>query len=95
MLERRLAHAEWPFPSLIVVDGSTAQINATKKVLSRVHLDIQIVSVLKDEHHKPKAIMGDEKIGLKYKKEILLANSEAHRFAITYHKKMRNKNFLK
>ena len=31
----------------------------------------------------------------KYKKEILLANSEAHRFAIAYHKNMRNRNFLK
>jgi excinuclease UvrABC nuclease subunit len=51
--------------------------------------------VLKDERHKPKSIMGDRQIGLKYKREILLANSEAHRFAIAYHKKMRNKNFLK
>jgi hypothetical protein len=33
--------------------------------------------------------------GLKYKREILLANSESHRFAIAYHKNMRNRNFLK
>ena len=31
----------------------------------------------------------------KYEKEILFANSESHRFAIAYHKSMRNKNFLK
>ena len=52
------------------------------------------MAVVKDEHHKPKAIVGNEKSVLKYKREILLANSEAHRFAITYHKKVRNKNFL-
>jgi len=95
VLERRLAHTEWTYPSLIVVDGGTAQINTTKAVLARSNINIPVVSILKDERHKPKAIMGDGKFGLKYKKEILLANSEAHRFTIAYHKKMRNKNFLK
>lgn len=95
VLERRLGHPEWPYPSLVVVDGGLAQINATKVILSRAHLDIPVVSVVKDERHKAKAIMGEEKMGLKYKREILLANSEAHRFAIAYHKKIRNNNFLK
>jgi excinuclease ABC subunit C len=95
VLERRLAHKEWIYPDLIVIDGGVAQINATKKILSRLNLDIPIVSVVKDEKHKPKAILGDEKIIAKYKKEILLANSEAHRFAIAYHKNLRARNFLK
>ena len=94
VLERRLAHTEWVYPSIIVVDGSTAQINISKKVLKKAKLNIKIMAVVKDEHHKPKAIVGNEKSVLKYKREILLANSEAHRFAITYHKKVRNKNFL-
>ncbi len=95
VLERRLAHTEWTYPGLIVVDGGVAQINAAKKILAKLKLEIPLVSVLKDERHKPKAIMGDEKFGLKYKREILLANSEAHRFAIAYHKKMRARSFLK
>ncbi|OGI66166.1 hypothetical protein A3A95_00420 [Candidatus Nomurabacteria bacterium RIFCSPLOWO2_01_FULL_39_18] len=95
ILERRLAHREWAYPDLIVVDGGIAQINMAKKNLSRIHLDIPAVSVVKDERHKPKSIMGEREIVAKYKREILLANSEAHRFAIAYHKKMRNKNFLK
>lgn len=95
VLERRLAHKEWKFPDLIVVDGGTAQINAAKNILKKLSINIPVVSVLKDERHKPKAIMGDKDFGLKYKREILLANSEAHRFAINYHKNMRNNNFLK
>ncbi|MFA6257585.1 MAG: GIY-YIG nuclease family protein [Candidatus Paceibacterota bacterium] len=94
VLERRLAHKEWMFPDLIVVDGGMAQINVTKNVLKKMGINITTVSVLKDERHKPKAIMGDKEFGLKYKREILLANNEAHRFAINYHKNMRNKNFL-
>jgi excinuclease UvrABC nuclease subunit len=49
---------------------------------------------VKDEHHKPKDIIGDADSAKNLKKEILLANSEAHRFSITLHKKQRNKNFL-
>ena len=95
ILSRRLRHTEWRLPSLIVVDGSTAQINVAKRVLNRYKFDIPIVGVVKDEHHKPKAIIGDDLIIKNYKKDILLINSEAHRFAITFHKQKRNKSFLK
>ena len=94
ILERRLKHTEWPYPHLIVVDGGIAQINASRGVLSRLSIDIPVVSVLKDERHKPKDIMGHKVFAVKYKREILLANNEAHRFAIAYHKKIRSKNFL-
>ncbi|MFA7000120.1 MAG: GIY-YIG nuclease family protein [Candidatus Paceibacterota bacterium] len=95
ILSRRLRHIEWGLPNLIVVDGSTAQINVVKRILNRYQFDISVLGVVKDEHHKPKAIMGDEKIIKAYKKQILLVNSEAHRFAITFHKQKRNKSFLK
>jgi excinuclease ABC subunit C len=77
------------------VDGSTAQINVAKKTLSFYKYKIPVVSVVKDEKHKAKAIMRDEGIIKEQKRQILLANSEAHRFAIAYHKKMRSKSFLK
>jgi excinuclease ABC subunit C len=94
VLERRLAHTEWLYPSFVVVDGGAAQINAAEGVMRRAKLDIPVVSVVKDERHKARGIMGGKAITRKYKREILLANSEAHRFAINYHKNMRNKNFL-
>ena len=95
VLSRRLRHTEWGLPDLIVLDGSTAQVNVGKKVLSRYQFDIPIVSVVKDDAHKPKAIMGDEDLIKNYKAAILLANSEAHRFAIHFHKNKRSENFLK
>ena len=94
MLERRLAHTEWPYPSLIVVDGGIAQLNTAKNVLKNLKADIALVSVVKDDRHRAKGIMGDKTFAVKYEREILLANSEAHRFAIAYHKQMRGKNFL-
>jgi excinuclease ABC subunit C len=95
VLERRLAHKEWTCPSLIVVDGGVAQLHAGMSVLKKLGVKIPVVAVLKDEHHKPKDILGDKEFAKKYKREILLSNSEAHRFAIAYHKNLRNRNFLK
>ncbi|MBI5139760.1 GIY-YIG nuclease family protein [Candidatus Nomurabacteria bacterium] len=95
VLERRLAHKEWLYPNLIVVDGGVAQLNATNNILKKLKIEIPVVSVIKDDHHKPKGLMGKEEYALRYKKDILLANSEAHRFAIAYHKKMRSRNFIK
>ncbi|MFZ2484489.1 MAG: hypothetical protein WAX80_03260 [Minisyncoccia bacterium] len=89
VITRRLNHPEWPFPNLIVVDGGRGQINATKEVLEKAGLDIEVVSVVKDEKHKAREIMGSKK----YSREILLANSEAHRFAISYHRRLRGKGF--
>lgn len=95
VLSRRFRHIEWGIPDLIVVDGSTAQINVAKRVLNRYQMPIPIVSVIKDDKHKAKAVMGDEFIISKYKKSILLANSEAHRFAITFYRYKSRKNMLK
>lgn len=86
LLERRFRHEEWPKPDLIVIDGGVAQKNIAEKVLSSFKVKAPIVSVVKNEKHKPKNILGEQKIIRDYKHEILLANSEAHRFAIKYHR---------
>ena len=87
ILERRFKHPEWTFPQIVVIDGGKAQINAARKIVDK---KIEIVSVLKNEYHKPKAILGSKKLTEKYSSDILLANSEAHRFAIKYHRERRS-----
>jgi excinuclease ABC subunit C len=84
MLLRRLGHPEWPYPDLIVVDGHASQMNAALAVLKSIHSSIPVVGVVKDERHKPKSIAGDKELSRSREKEILLANSEAHRFAVSY-----------
>jgi excinuclease UvrABC nuclease subunit len=71
-------------PKLIVVDGGKAQINTALKFQERVGLKIPVVSVVKNEKHQPKGILGDKAIASKHEREILLINNEAHRFAISY-----------
>ena len=95
VLSRRLRHTEWGMPDLVVADGGEAQLRVAKQVLDRYQLKIPVVSVVKDEHHKPKDFLGDEDMAAKHKREILLANSESHRFSIRLHKEKRGKAFLK
>ncbi len=90
VLNRRLGHIEWRFPDLIVVDGGVAQKRVIEKVLKENNADIPVVSVVKDDRHKAREILGDKK-WLKYEKEILLSNVEAHRYAINFHRNLRGK----
>lgn len=96
ILERRLGHPEWRMPKLIAVDGAKAQINAAKKVLAGLGVEIPIVAVTKDEHHRPIKIQGNggQKTGNReerknIEKAILLANHEAHRFSLSKHRAKR------
>ena len=91
ILGRRLTHTEWQLPNIIVVDGGKAQKNAMEKVLKEVGVKIPIVSVVKDERHRPKDILGDKSIKETYEKQIILANAESHRFALSFHRKSRGR----
>jgi excinuclease ABC subunit C len=93
ILRRRFNHPEWNFPDIVVVDGSIAQKNIAEKVLRELGVESIIVAVTKDERHRPKMIQGRADIVHKHEIEILLANSEAHRFAIKYHRELRSKTF--
>ncbi len=94
ILFRRFAHREWPLPHLIVVDGNEPQKKTAEEIIRAGGLSIPVVSVVKDEHHRPAIILGDDLIIKKHEKSILLANAEAHRFAISYHRRIRKNSFI-
>ena len=89
VLERRLKHTEWSLPDLVVVDGGVSQLNAAQSVLATKKINIPIVAVVKDNRHKAREILNIEKFR-ELKSQILLANSESHRFAITFHRRLRS-----
>lgn len=94
ILTRRLNHPEWPLPQIIVVDGAAAQKNAAEFVLRKYGVVIPVVAVTKDERHKPVRVVASLKLRERYENQILLANAEAHRFAITYHRQKRQRRQL-
>jgi len=92
VLNRRFNHDEWRLPNVIAVDGGKAQINAASEILQDFGYRIPIVAVVKNEYHKPREILGEKQLIRENELAILLANGEAHRFAITYHRKLRDKS---
>lgn len=94
ILTRRLRHPEWPLPEMIVVDGNILQSTKAQEVLLQMNLSIPIIGVVKNTAHRPDHLIGPDELTKRFKKEVILANSEAHRFAITFHRKRRGREFL-
>ncbi len=94
VLTRRLAHPEWPYPQIIVVDGNTIQKNIAERVLLEKGFVIPVVAVVKDERHKASRLLGPKVLLELHKLSILHANAEAHRFAITFYRTTSRKRAL-
>ncbi|TSC82581.1 MAG: Excinuclease ABC subunit C [Parcubacteria group bacterium Gr01-1014_20] len=88
VLSRRLEHRDWTFPNLILIDGGRGQINAAKSVLAEARIKIPVVGIVKGPERKRNDIIGILPKGVE-KKTLIQVRDEAHRFAISYHKKLR------
>jgi excinuclease ABC subunit C len=92
ILTRRVSHFEWGIPDLIVIDGGSTQRAITESVLKDTPFkNVPIVNLVKNNKHKVDRLVGDKDIIKENKRNIILVNSEAHRFAIGYHRKLRDK----
>jgi len=94
VLTRRLAHPEWPFPNIIVVDGNDIQKRTAELILAEHSLLIPVVAVVKDDRHKANRILGPEVLVQAHQLEILHANAESHRFAINFFRTKQRKRTL-
>lgn len=94
VLTRRLKHDEWPMPNLFIVDGGKGQISSAKEVLDSLGVNIPLVGLAKREE----TIITSDFQEIQLKKSdpalqlVMRIRDEAHRFAITFHRKLRSKN---
>jgi excinuclease ABC subunit C len=96
---RRLLEENSPLPDLIIIDGGKGQLSAAVDTLKELGLygKITIVGIAKrlEEIYFP-----EDSVPLYINKKseslklIQQARNEAHRFAITFHRNQRSKNFL-
>ena len=93
VLKRRFNHNEWPFPDLLVVDGGKGQVSSVLKVLSKLNVKIPLIGLAKKEETIITSALKEIKLPRNSKALLLIIKirNEAHRFAITYHKKLRSK----
>ncbi len=88
-------------PDLLIVDGGAQQISAAKEIRDQLDLDLRIVGLVKDDKHSTRALMNEalEEISLNKESSLFFLltrmQDEVHRFAITYHRKLRNKGMTK
>ena len=94
VVERRLSHPEWGrLPDLMLLDGGKGHFNTIKGLLSEKGLDIPLVAIAKgrDELFTH---LDDKPIFLPPTSPSLLLlkriRDEAHRFAVSYHRKLRD-----
>lgn len=87
-------------PDAIFVDGGKGHITSVQKVLDELGISVNVVGMVKDDHHRTRGIIyNDEEIYLKPESEgfklVTRIQDEVHRFAITYHRRLREKKQVK
>jgi excinuclease ABC subunit C len=92
MVGRRLKNS-WPLPNLILVDGGLGQMSAVRAALEEVGLKIPIIGIAKGPSRKADRLIGSLPKAVS-KDDLLRLRDEAHRFAISYHKKLRSAKFI-
>lgn len=85
------------FPDLIMMDGGRGQVNIAVQVLERLGLEIPVCGMVKDDNHRTRGLYYQNvEIPIDKHSEgfrlITRIQDEAHRFAITFHRRLRSKN---
>lgn len=96
----RLLMENAKLPDLIVVDGGELQVKVVRDIIDELDLPINIIGLKKDSHHKTNTIINKDLSEIQIDSHsnlfLYLANiqEEVHRFAITYHRTIKNKGML-
>jgi excinuclease ABC subunit C len=107
VLSRRLTRAEqdgWELPDLILIDGGKGQLNIAQQVISEIgyegKVDLASIAKGREEGESDKLYIYGRKNPIMFSKNsealflLMRVRDEAHRFAITFHKKLRGKRAL-
>jgi excinuclease ABC subunit C len=87
-------------PNLILIDGGKGQTNIAEDVIANYGLQIPICGMIKDDKHTTRGLIYQNK-EIEFKKTdkvyrlIYKIQEEAHRFAIDYHRNLRDKTLFK
>ena len=88
------------FPDLLMMDGGRGQVNIALSVLDELRINIPVCGMVKDDNHRTRGLyfnnielpIDTHSEGFKL---ITRVQDEAHRFAIEYHRSLRNKAQVK
>lgn len=96
----RVLRDNFTMPDLIIVDGGIGQINIAKEVIDSLNLNIPVVGLKKDNHHRTEALItsNNEEIKIEHNSDVFFylerMQDEVHNFTINYHKQLRSKGAI-
>jgi excinuclease ABC subunit C len=87
------------FPDLILMDGGKGQVNIALEVLQNLNIDIPVCGMVKDDKHNTRGLIyNNNEVFMRPSSNsmhlITRIQDEVHRFAITYHRSLRDKRVL-
>lgn len=93
IMQRRLKHKEWPYPDLFIIDGGRGQVRGVHSELLALNINIPIFGLAKrlEWLYPPEGEiikLPKKSLSLKLLQKL---RDESHRFAITYHRKLRDR----
>lgn len=97
----RLLKEQARFPDLLIVDGGYLQIEAAKEILDSLDIPLTLCGLVKDDNHRTSNLMDRNGNIIPVPRDSSLfflltqMQDEVHRFAISYHRKMRGKAMTK
>ncbi|MBR3162890.1 MAG: excinuclease ABC subunit UvrC [Clostridia bacterium] len=106
VVTRRLKHSiENPkggfgkLPDVIFADGGITQIRATKKAIAKYNVNIPVFGMVKNDKHQTRALMDENRKELKISENLMnlitMFQDTVHDTAISYHRKLRDKQMSK
>lgn len=86
-------------PDLLIIDGGKGQVGIALKVLKEFNLNIDVIGLVKDDKHKTRGIIYENREYIPDKNTafyrfIYDIQEEVHRFSINYHNLIRKKNLF-
>ncbi|MCX8131340.1 MAG: excinuclease ABC subunit UvrC [Clostridia bacterium] len=85
-------------PDLILIDGGLGHLNSVNEVLRNLEISIPALGMVKNDKHRTRGLISNGKeydlsANLPVLRFVTAIQDEAHRFAVEYNRKLRNKRY--
>lgn len=100
VLRRRFGNADWPKPDIVLIDGGKGQVATARLALAKVGLKVPTIGIAKGPDRKKDEFIYERgnwelaRITELYSYILKHVRDESHRFAISYHRRLRGQEFL-
>lgn len=87
------------FPDLVMMDGGKGQVNIAVEVLESLDINIPVCGMVKDDNHTTRGLIyNNNEVAIEKNSSVMhlitRIQDEVHRFAVTYHRSLRDKRIL-